>query len=298
VNLIDREYSEKLSQLRSWRKELDAALPYDAKFRTARGRDVPIVVVNQLFSAGDTRAGVQTMAFNLPNDEEVRRQKGFKLVLFRNVAQAKFDAVLVPVAKAVLNPAQLEHVTFEAFFTHTLYHEFFHGLGPAFVKVGGKNVEVRALLKEHHAANEEAKADLGALVGLAEMARTGRVPDAALRAGQVTFVASIFRSIRFGADEAHGKANLMAFNFLLEQKALALDPATLTVTVAFDRMPQACRDFVAEILKIQTAGDPAAAAAFEQKYGEVPLTVKKIIGKLKDIPVDIAPTYPVLEKLK
>ncbi len=298
VNLVDREYTEKLAQLRTWRRELEAALPYEAKFRPVRGQDVPIVVVNQLFSAGDARAGVQTMAFNLPNDEEIRRQKGFKLVLFRNVAQAKFDAVLVPVAKAVLNPAQLEHVTFDAFFSHTLHHEFTHGLGPAFVKVGGKNLEVRELLKEYHAANEEAKADVGALVGLAELARTGRVPDAALKAGQVTFVASIFRSIRFGAEEAHGKANLMAFNFLLEQKALAVDPATLTVTVAFDRMPQACRDFVAEILKIQTTGDPAAAAIFEQKYGELPLTVKKIIGRLKDVPVDIAPTFPVLEKLK
>lgn len=297
VNLVDRQWSEKLAELRSWRRELDAALPYDAKFRAARGKDVPIVVVNQLVAAGDSRAGVQTMAFNLPNDEEVRRKKGFKLVLFRNVARAKFDAVLTPVAKAVINPAQLEHVTFDAFFTHTLYHELTHGLGPAFIKVDRKDVEVRLLLKEFYAANEEAKADVGALVGLEAMARLARVPEASLKAGYVTWVASIFRSIRFGAGEAHAKANLMAFNYLAEQKALVVDPATLTVTVAFDRMPQACRDFVAEILKLQIAGDPEAAAAFEKKYAEMSSTVRKIVAKLKDVPVDIAPRFPVLERL-
>ncbi len=299
VNLIDREYSERLAEIRGYRRDLEAALPYDAKFRSTRGRELPIVVVNQLFTAGDTRAGVQTMAFNLPNDEEVRRQKGFKLVLFKNIAQAKFEAVLLPITRLVINPAQLEHVTFDAFFTHTLYHEITHGLGPGFIKIDGKEVEVRTLLKDYYAANEEAKADIGGLVGLETMVvNRKKVPEAALKSGYVTFVASIFRSIRFGAAEAHGKANLMAFNWLAEQKAILVDPATLTVTVAFDRMPQACRDFVAEILKIQTGGDPAAAAAFEKKYAEMPQSVKKIIAKLSAVPVDIATTYTVLEKLK
>jgi len=299
VNLIDREYSAKLAELKGYRRDLDAALPYEAKFRTTRGRELPIVVVNQLFTAGDTRAGVQTMAFNLPNDEEVRRKKGFKLVLFKNIAQAKFEAVLLPIAKLVINPAQLELVTFDAFFTHTLYHEITHGLGPAFLKVDGKEVEVRSQLKEYYAANEEAKADVGGLVGLEAMTHVKKkVAETALQAGYVTFVASIFRSIRFGAAEAHGKANLMAFNYLVEQKAVVVDPATLTVTVAFDRMPQACRDFVTELLKIQTAGDPAAAAAFEKKYAETPQTVKKIIAKLGTVPVDIATSYTVLDRLK
>ncbi|MBU1241821.1 peptidase [Myxococcota bacterium] len=299
VNLIDRDYSARLAELKSYRKDLDEALPYDAKFRSSRGKDLPIVVVNQLFTAGDTRAGVQTMAFNLPNDEEVRRKKGFKLVLFKNIAQAKFEAVLMPIAKTVINPAQIEHVTFDAFFTHTLYHEITHGLGPAFLKVDRKEVEVRTQLKEYYAANEEAKADVGGLVGLEAMANVKKkVSEAALKAGYVTFVASIFRSIRFGSGEAHGKANLMAFNYLVEQKAVVVDPATLTVTVAFDRMPQACRDFVAEILKIQIAGDPEAAAAFEKKYAELPQSVKKITAKLDSVPVDIATTYAVLERLK
>ncbi len=299
VNLIDRDYSARLAEIRSYRRDLDEALPYDAKYRSSRGRDLPIVVVNQLFTAGDTRAGVQTMAFNLPNDEEVRRKKGFKLVLFRNIAQAKFEAVLMPIARMVINPAQLEHVTFDAFFTHTLYHEITHGLGPAFLKVDRKEVEVRTQLKEYYAANEEAKADLGGLVGLEAMVNVKKkVPEAALKAAYVTFVASIFRSIRFGAGEAHGKANLMAFNYLVEQKAVVVDPATLTVTVALDRMPQACRDFVAEILKIQVAGDPEAAAAFEKKYAELPQAVKKITARLDSVPVDIATTYPVLERLK
>jgi len=298
VNLVDFEYSKKLETIRAYRYELDSALPYENKFRTSRGADVPIVVVNQLFSAGETRAGVQTMAFNLPNDEEVRRKKGFKLVLFRNIAQAKFDAVLVPIAKLVMNPAQVQQVTFDAFFTHTLYHEVTHGLGPSALRIDGKNVEIRSLLKETYAANEEAKADVGALVGMERLARTRKVLDPEQMQSQyVTFVASIFRSIRFGAGEAHAKANLMALSWFVEQKALVLDPVSLTATVDFERMPDACRSFAAEILKIQTSGDPAAAAEFEQKYAQIPAVVKKMLAKLDTVPVDIAPSYPILDKL-
>ncbi len=298
VNLVDFEYSKKLESIRAWRYELDAALPYDRKFRSSRGQDVPIVVVNQLFSAGETRAGVQTMAFNLPNDEEVRKKKGFKLVLFRNVAQAKFDVVLLPIARLLLNPAQLDRVTFDAFFTHTLHHEVTHGLGPATVRVDGRQVEIRSLLREMHAANEEAKADVGALVGMEHLSRTRKIltPEQ-MQAQYVTFVASIFRSIRFGAAEAHAKANLMALSWFVEQKSVLLDPVSLTATVDFDRMPEACRTFTAEILKIQTAGDPAAAAEFEQKYAQMPPIVKKMLAKLDAVPIDIAPIYPILEKL-
>jgi hypothetical protein len=297
LGLVDRGWSGKLAELKSWRRDLEAALPYDAKLRPFRSRDVPIVVVDQLFAAGDARAGLQAMAVDLPNDGEARQRKGSRLVLFANVARAKFDTVLTPVARAVINPAQLEHVTFDAFFTHTLHHELTHGLGPVHVKVDRKEVEIRLLLQDYHAANEEAKADVGALVGLEAMVRLARVPEATLQAAYVTFVASIFRGVRFGAGEAQGKAHLMAFNFLAEQKALVVDHATLTVTVAFDRMPQACRDFVAELLKLQIAGDPEAAAAFEKKYAEMSSTVKKIVAKLKDVPVDFTPRFPVLEKL-
>lgn len=297
LGLVDRGWSARLAELRSWRRELEAALPYDAKLRPVRTREVPIAVVDQLFAAGSARAGLQTMAVDLPPDGEARARKGSRLVLFSNVARAKFDAVLTPVAKAVINPAQLEHVTFDAFFTHALHHELTHGLGPVTVRVDRKDVELRLLLQDYYAANEEAKADVGALVGLEALVRLARVPEASLKAAYVTWVASIFRGVRFGAGSAQGKASLMAFHFLAEQKALVVDPATLTITVAFDRMPQACRDFVAELLKIQTAGDPEAAAALEKKYGEMSSTARKIVAKLKDLPVDISPRFPVLEQL-
>lgn len=298
VNLVDFEYSKKLETIRAFRYELDAALPYHNKFRSARGMNIPIVVVNQLFSAGETKAGVQTMAFNLPNDEEVRRTKGFKLVLFRNVAQAKFEAVLLPIAKLVINPAQVDQVTFDAFFTHTLYHEVMHGLGPSFLRIDGKNIEIRQLLKETYATNEEAKADVGALVGMESLVRTRKVLTEEQRQAQyVTFVASIFRSIRFGAGEAHAKANLMALSWFIEQKAVQLDPVSLTATVDIERMPEACRSFVAEILNIQTTGNPSAALDFEQKYAVIPALVNKMLAKLNVVPVDITPIYPILEKL-
>jgi hypothetical protein len=303
LNLRDKKYGKKLDIIKSHVAAMDKNLPLDPKYKYKRGNEKPIVVVNELFTAGDTKAAIQTLAFNLPNDEEVRK-KGYKLVLLKNIADLKYAKILVPISKRIINPSQHKLITFDAFFTHTLVHEVTHGLGPGTIKIKNEKtkktdeIEVRKLLKEYYVANEEAKADVGGLLGLEYLVKKAKIfPDNSLNEGYVTFIASIFRSIRFGIKEAHGRANLMALNYLMKEKAVIYDLSTVTFTINLKLMPKGCRKFIAEILKIQATGDYDKARSFQKKWGSMNATVKKAIQKLDGIPVDIYPKYQILEDL-
>ncbi|NIP78264.1 MAG: peptidase, partial [Gemmatimonadetes bacterium] len=224
VTVADAEASAELDTLKSSLRMLEENLPIpDAYKNLDRGFESPMRVVDVVYTAGDTRAGVQTIAFNLPNDERVRAEKGSKKVMLRNVSQAKFDRILTPIAENILDPGMLDELAFQPWFTSVLMHELAHGLGPGFITVDGEETTVNQALSDRYSAIEEAKADVVGLHNLTVLRDRGLYSDDFVRAAFVGELPDLFRSIRFGATEAHGRANLIQFNWLWEQGAISFD---------------------------------------------------------------------------
>ncbi len=224
ITVKDQAESAKLQQFAGALQEIENHLPIDAKYRNpALGALAPIAVVNTVFSAGDANRGVQTAAFNLPNDERVIREKGSKRVMLKNNQQAKFDQVLRPIAAVALAPADRANVAFDAFFTHILMHELVHGLGPHALTVNGRATTVRQELKDTYSAIEEAKADAAGLFALQFLVDKGTLPKSMEQTMYTTFLASAFRSIRFGITEAHGRGQAVQLNYLLDQGAFTVN---------------------------------------------------------------------------
>jgi hypothetical protein len=215
VTLRDDAETAKLKQFSAYLQELEDHLPIDPKYRNPKlGAASPIRVVNEVFSSGEGNSGVQTAAFNLPNDERVVEQKGSKRVMLKNIQEAKFNKTLIPIARVVLSQSQQRDVSFEAFFTHVLAHELMHGLGPHIIKVGGRESTVRKELKETYSTIEEAKADITGLWALQYLMDKGVLDRQMERTIYTTFLASAFRSVRFGVQEAHGRGIALQFNYL------------------------------------------------------------------------------------
>lgn len=299
VTVTDPVESERLAKFKHELPWLESQLPIADRFKNPnRGSDSPIRVVDEAYSAGDTRAGVQTIAFNLPNDERVREAKGSKKVLLRNVMKAKFDQILVPIAQVVVADDQLGDLTAESFFLHTLWHEMSHGLGPGKIVKDGRETEVRLELKDTYSTLEEAKADaMGEWdIFVLTRANKGYFPDAIFRQQSATYLAGIFRSVRFGIGEAHGMANAIQFNYLVEKGAIKHDPATGRFRMDVPVFEKAIADLVADICTIQAEGDYAASQAFIKRYGGMPEVLSAALAKLDHIPVDIAPVFPRWEK--
>jgi len=294
LTLVDPESTEKLKTFANYLTEMEQNLPIPQEHKNfERGSDSPIVVAQEVFSAGDTKAGVQTLAFNLPNDERVRKAKGSKKVMLKNVHQAKFDKLLKPISEIVLNQSQWEFVTFEAFFNHTLMHEMSHGLGPGFIVVDGKKTEAKKELKDTYSTMEECKADILGLFNNQFMIEKGVYPASYEKEMWVTFLAGIFRSIRFGVNEAHGGGNAIIYNFLLEKGAYEFDFQTQKVKVNFDRAYPALSELANKVLMIQANGDYAGAKSLIEKYAVASETIKIIVDKLNTLPVDISPTFQI-----
>ncbi|MBU1219400.1 peptidase [Myxococcota bacterium] len=296
LSLVDKKSTASLDTIKKHTVQMDKNLPYDQKHAGGKGASRPLKVVNLLYSAGDTKAGVQTLAFVLPNDQEVRRKKGFKIVLLKNVAHAKFDRILKPISDMLIHKDVVSRVNFDSFFNHTLVHEVTHSLGPNSALVDGKPQDIRRILKDHYSALEEAKADIGGLLGVEYLVQKKVFPAQAIEQSYATFVASIFRSVRFGTAEAHGKANLMAFNWFVKAGAVTFDNATQTFKIDFRKMSAAARLFTKEILDIYISGNYNKAAEFIDKWGKVSPLLRKTLERLKEIPVDIRPIFP-LEKM-
>ena len=227
LTIKDPVESKKLEVFAKYLTDIEKNLPLDDKHKNySRGSESPIVVANEVFTAGDTKAGVQTLAFNLPNDERVRKAKGSKKVMLKNVHEAKFEKLLKPIAEIVLDSDQLKYVTFDAFFNHTLMHEMSHGVGPGFIKVNGRDTEVKKELKETYSTMEECKADILGLYNNIFMIEKGVYPKSIEKDIWVTFLAGAFRSMRFGISEAHGGGNAIIYNYLLEKGGFVFDEAT------------------------------------------------------------------------
>ena len=253
-------------------------------------------MVNEIFAAGDANRGVQTAAYNLPNDERVTREKGAKRVMLKNVQDAKFAKTLVPISKVVLSPADQKDLSFEAFFTQIVVHELMHGLGPHNITAGGRQTTVRQAMKEASSFLEEAKADISGLFAIQYWIDKGVLPKSLERPLYTTYLASAFRSIRFGVNEAHGKGIAVQLNYLLDARAFTVKPDG-TFAVNPDRVKEGVSGLTRDIMTIQAQGDYAAAKSLGERLGVVRPPVQKVLDKLMDVPVDIEPQFKTADQL-
>ena len=291
ITLRDDAETKKLQNFSAELQALEDALPIDPKDRNPKlGAMAPIRVVNVLFTAGDANSGVQTAAFNLPNDERVVKEKGTKRVMLKNVQEAKFRMVLQPTAKLALAPGQDRNVSFDAFFTHILMHELMHGLGPHNITVAGRATTVRQELKETYSTIEEAKADVSGLWALAQLAARNKVDREIARTMYTTFLASSFRSIRFGVNEAHGRGIAVQLNSFLDAGAFKVQPDG-TFSVDNAKIADAVTALTREIMTLQAEGSYAKAKAMIEKLGVVRPEVQKVLDRLTGVPVDIEPKF-------
>jgi len=284
-------YKERLPWL-----EGNLPIPEEHKNPT-RGTESPIRVGDSVFTAGDTKAGVQTLAFNLPNDERVREAKGSKKVLLRNTMRAKYDKILMPIAERVISQEQIKDVAFDAYFNEVLNHELSHGLGPGTITKNGKKTEVRLELKDLFGTLEEAKADVMGVYNILALMQRGDMPAELRRTLEPTYVAGLFRSARFGVHEAHGKGVVAQFSYLMEKGSLEVDQAGRFRAVS-EKFPGAIRDLLHDMLMLQAAGDYEGTKAFLDKYGKPQKSLLDAIERLNDVPVDIRPVYTYAEKVK
>jgi hypothetical protein len=297
ITVRDEAESKKLQSFSDHLQELENNLPIDPKYRNPKlGAFAPIRVVNEIFAAGDGNRGVQTAAFNLPNDERVVKEKGTKRVMLKNVQDAKFSLVLLPISKIALPAADQAKVAFPAFFTHILMHELMHGLGPHNITVGGRQTTVRQELKETYSAIEEAKADVSGLWALRYLADHKQLDPAIARTMYTTFLASAFRSIRFGVNEAHGRGIAVQINYLLDAGAFKVRPDG-TFTVDNAKIADAVTALTKEIMTLQAEGNYAKAKEMIERLGIVRPEVKKVLDRLTGIPVDIEPRFTTAAQL-
>ena len=288
VLVKDREWSDRLARYATLLPSLQRGLPVPSAYRSERpGTDSDLNAYDAVYYAGDANAGSKTIAINLPNDEEVQLRKGTRRLQLKNSMRAKFDRILVPIADMLIAEDQRRLVNFDAFFENVMFHEVAHGLG---IKntINGRGT-VREALKEQAGALEEGKADVLGLYMVTALAAQGELPDNRVEDNYVTFIAGIFRSIRFGASSAHGRANLARFNFFQELGAFARDSASGTYRVDPARMQEAMNALSERILTLQGNGDYAGVAAFMEQYGTMTPALEQDLARLAaaEIPVDI-----------
>jgi hypothetical protein len=305
INLRDEKETNKLTAFSSRLQEIENNLPIDQQYRNPKlGAAAPIRVVNQVIGGGDGNHGVQTAAYNLPNDERVITQKGAKRVMLKNVQEAKFKKTLVPISMQVLAADERADLSFDWFFTHILAHELCHGLGPHQITVNGAKTTPREQLKELYSSIEEAKADVLSLyalqymidhkqaMGLEGVLPAGGNPEKKL---YTTYMASTFRSLRFGLNEAHGKGMAIQVNYLLDKGAVQVRPDG-TFAVDFAKIKDAVRDLAHDLLMVEAAGDYAGAkkmlsmAVIRPEY-------QKALDRLAVVPVDIRPIFVTADQI-
>jgi hypothetical protein len=297
ILLTDTDATGQLGRFSRELQELEDHLPIDAKFRNPKlGAFSPIRVADVVFASGDGNHGVQTAAYNLPNDERVVALKGSKRVMLKNFQHAKFDKVLVPISQRVLAKDDQALVGFEPFFTHILMHELMHGLGPQTIRVGGRETTVRQELKELNGTLEEAKADISGLWALQYLADKGVVPKSQEGAFYTTFLASTFRTLRFGFTDSHAKGMALQINSLLDQGAIRVQPDG-SFRLDFAKARKAVTALTREIMTIQATGDYARAKSLLERMVVIRPEVKRLLDRLTDIPVDISPRFVTADEL-
>jgi Peptidase family M49 len=291
IAVRDDAETQKLQRFGSELQWLEDRLPVDGRYRNPRiGGMAPIKVVDLVFSSGDGNHDVQTAAYNLPNDERIVSARGTKRIMLKNVQEAKFEKVLRPIARVALAPADQDKVAFDAFFTHILMHELVHGLGPHNITAGGRATTVRQELKDAYSAIEEAKADIAGLWALQQLVDKGVVDKGMERTLYTTFLASAFRSIRFGTNDAHGRGQAIQLNDLLDRGAVRVGPDATRIKAAVAALSR-------EILTIEAEGSYAKARDLIDRMGVVRPEVQRVLDRLKDVPIDIEPRFVTADAL-
>jgi hypothetical protein len=291
VTVSDPGASAKLTRYKKLLPDMEKNLPIPEGAHGKRGGDSPIRVVDLVFSSGEARASVQTIAFNLPNDEVVRKEKGAKKVLLRNLIETKFDRIMRPLAEKIVAPSQLGLLSSEAFFDETLFHELSHSLGPAFLKDG--KVEVRVALESSFSAIEECKADVMGAYNILYLVKRGELPKDLHDKLLVSYFAGLFRSTRFGVAEAHGQGAALQINRFLEEGAATFDPASRRYSVDLPKLEASIGKLVHDLCVLQWTGDKAGADALLARYGVMSDSMTAALAGLDGIPVDVKPIYPL-----
>jgi len=292
VTITDPVESEKLEVYKSLLPEMEQNLPIPDEMKSTRGAQSPIRVVDLVFSSGEARKSVQTVAFNLPNDERVRKEKGAKKVMLRNLLTAKFQGILKPIARTIMKQQQISKLNSKAFFNNVLFHELSHSLGPAYVGNDENNGEVRAALGSSYSGLEEAKADVMGIYNILFMIQKELIPEDMRHKTLFTYISGLFRSIRFGVSEAHGKGAALQLNRYLEEGSVVV-LSDGKHQVNFSQLETSVSNLVRDICTWQHNGDKEAVDKVFAKYGQLDENTKKSLEKLGTVPVDIKPCYPL-----
>ncbi len=298
VCVVDAEESAKLEKIGESLDEMEKNLPNPEEHKNFdRGSSSPIKVVNEVFTAGDTKAGIQTIAFNLPNDERVREAKGSKKVMLKNILKAKYEKIYMPIVKEVLAEKELERISFDVWFTHILLHEVSHGLGPGRITIDGTETTVNKELKEIYSTIEECKADILGVYNVQFLVDRGVLPKEMEQTLYSTYVGGMFRSIRFGIHEAHGGGMAIQLNYIMEKGGIGVDENGCFF-VNDDAIREAVRGLSHDVLVIEAEGDYEGAKQLIEKYRILSPETEAALKRIENVPIDIRPVFPIEETLK
>ena len=297
ILIRNEEESRKLAVYEKYVPDIQDALPLDPADRPSkRGHVTPMEVMDAPYRAGDLRYGYQAVADNLPNDPRIHQEKGSKKIFFKNFLDARVRYVILPVAQRLMTPAQAAKATGEGYLAGTLLHEIAHELGPSFARVQGKQVDINEAIGPAYSGLEEAKADVTGMFGLKWLVDHGALPQARLEEYYASYVAGLLRTLRFGAGEAHGRAETMEFNYLLESRAVTRAGSRYAIDYA--RMPAVVAQLARELLEIEATGDRPRAENWFAKYDKIPADLEKALAATKDIPVDIDPVFSFKDEVR
>ncbi len=298
VLIRDEEQSRKLAVYQKYVPDIQDALPLSPADRPSkRGHLTPMEVMDSPYRGGDLRHGYQAVADNLPNDPRIHQEKGTKKIFFKNFMDARVEHIILPVAKLLLVPEQAAKVSAEGYMAGTLLHEISHGLGPAFSRVGGRQADIREAVGPVYSGLEEAKADVVGMFGLKWLVDHGAMPKSRLEEYYASYVGGIFRTLRFGTGEAHGRAEMMEFNYLLEHQALAHTPAG-RYRIDYARMPRTIADLAKELLEIEVSGDRARAERWMTRYDVMPAELQTALRAAQHVAVDLDPVFPYPDRVQ
>ena len=290
--------SKKLAVFQQYVPAIQDALPLPPEDRPSKkGQLTPMEVMDAPFRGGDLEHGYQAVADNLPNDPRIHQEKGTKKIFFKNFMDARVNYVILPLAKRMMRPDQAALASGEGYLSHTMMHEISHGLGPAFARVGGKQVDIREAIGPRYSGLEEAKADVVGMLGLIWLFDHGHLPASKREAYYASYLAGTFRTMRFGIGEAHGQAEMMEFSYLSEQGVITRD-ASGKYSIDFAKMAPAINALAKELLEQEATGNRDRAEAWFTKYDKMPPELEMSLQQQSDIPVDIAPEFSFPVKVR
>jgi len=291
--------SAKLATFMKYVPEIQDALPLPAEDRPSmQGKSTPMEVMDAPSRAGDLRHGYQSVADNLPNDARIHQEKGTKKIFFKNFMDARVNYVVLPIGKLLMREDQASLASMEGYMAGVLMHEICHGLGPAFARTSAGKVDIRQSIGPAYSGLEEAKADMVGLYGLNWLIEKGVLPKERAPEYYASYVAGIFRTVRFGVAEAHGRAEMMEFNYLSEQGAITRDAQSKRYVIDYAKMPGAIASLAKELLEIEATGDRNRAEQWFKKYESMPSELKSALANIKDVPVDIDPVSAFGEQIQ